>query len=115
MNLDMPEIREIKNELSDMRELVEFALSGSQAKLTITVKEIATKEGVSVSSLCPSGKCAYLLPRFGESGYPDGPRRWDLFEYWNWRKIPAAERKRMWQEHLRLIREKNASSRKGSA
>lgn len=115
MEVMAPEFKEIKNELSEMKDLLSLALTGSSAKLTITVKEIAEKENVSVSSLSPSGKCRYLLPRFGESGYPDGPRRWDLFEYWNWRKIPAEERKRMHKEHLRHIRERNASPRKGSA
>ena len=70
-------------------------------KLTITVNEIAHKEGVAQSSLRAGGACQYLLPRFGESAYPDGPKRWDIAEYHRWRKIPAEERKRMWKEHLR--------------
>lgn len=111
MEMMIPEFKEIKNELSDVKELISFALTGSPAKLTITVKEIAEKEGCSVSALSPSGKERYLLPRFGESGYPDGPKRWDLIEYWKWRQIPVEERKAMYKEHLRNVREANIASR----
>ena len=115
MNVAIPEIDEIRSEMKSLTGMVGTLLALSGMKRTVTVSDIARMEGIAASQLRKGGKERYLLPRFGEPGYPDGPKRWDLFEYWNWRKIPAEERKRMHKEHLRHIRERNASSRKGSA
>ena len=87
-----------------IEDMLEEALSGIdelKAKLqlmellvpipqTVNVKNIADIEGVSVSHI--SGKARYLLPRYGESAFPDGYRRWPLDEYLAWRKRPIEER-----------------------
>ena len=99
--MTLPEIERLSREIASDREFYRFLIRLLLPKSTITVKEIAQREGCSVAALSPSGKERYLLPRFGESGYPDGPKRWDIMEYYEWQKIPKEERKRMWQEHLR--------------
>lgn len=65
---------------------------------TITIKEICEIEGVGLSLIKTSAR--YLLPRFGESAYPDGVKRWDVEEFYKWRRIPVEERKRMFEEKL---------------
>ncbi len=90
--------------LDDMRKMYEEILirlsrieDAQKLCKTITVKEIAGIEGVSMSLIKTNAR--YLLPRFGESAYPDGLRRWDLDEYFAWRRIPSSERKKMLEEH----------------
>ena len=110
MEMRIPEVEALTKEISGNRELFEFAMTMCAPKLTVTVKDIARKEGCSVSALGSGGRERYLLPRFGESGYPDGPRRWDIFEYWKWRQIPQEERKRMWKEYLMHQKERKDDS-----
>jgi len=90
-SFDFPEMREIRAELEELKTLVKnFALQG---KATVSVADIAKYEGVNRTALHKGGNQRYLLPRFGESGYPDGPARWDVEEFVSWRRIPVEERK----------------------
>lgn len=73
----------------------------TEGRPVATIKHIAKMEGCAESQLRRGGRERYLLPRFGESGYPTGTCRWDMNEYLEWRAIPKEERYRMWQEHLR--------------
>ena len=101
MNVAIPELDEIRGEMRSLRETVGVLIAISGVKKTVTVSDIAKMEGVAASQLRKGGKERYLLPRFGQSGYPTGTCRWDLSEYIEWSKIDPAERQRMWYEHLR--------------
>ncbi len=80
-------------------------------KPVATIKHIAKMEGCAESQLRRGGRERYLLPRFGESGYPTGTCRWDMNEYLEWRAIPKEERHRMYQEHLKNEANRQAKSR----
>lgn len=108
MNVAVPEIEEMRNELNSFKETVEMLLVVSGVKKTVTVSDIAKREGVAASQLRKGGKERYLLPRFGQSGYPTGICRWDLSEYLEWSKIDPAERQRMWYEHLKSTARREA-------
>ncbi len=65
----------------------------SKQKAVVTVRDIAASEGVSESFLRSASGC-YLLPRYGESAYPDASSaRWDIDEYLTWRAIDPQIRK----------------------
>lgn len=104
MELQIPELKDIRESIDSLYRILDVMIASGKAKKTVTVDEIAKMEGVSNSQIRQREK--YLLPRFGESGYPEGPRRWDFEEYLEWRKIPPEERKKAWQQSLReeLIR-----------
>lgn len=101
MNVVMPEMEAMKNEVENLTNLFLDFLVQTKSRQTVNVADIARMEGVSVSQLRKGGKERYLLPRFGESGYPTGSVRWDLSEYLDWRRKPAEERLNAYNAHLR--------------
>lgn len=109
MDLSIPEFAEIRDEMKSLRSMVGTLLAISGVKKTVTVSDIAKMEGVAASQLRKGGKERYLLPRFGQSGYPTGTCRWDMSEYLEWSAIDPAERQRMWYEHLRNTARREAS------
>lgn len=82
------DIGAINRRLDDLTRLM---VTG-KLKGTVSIMDIAEFEGVSRGFLY--GKGAYLLPRYGKSGYPDkADARWNTEEYLKWREIPAEVRK----------------------
>lgn len=100
MKLDVPEIEELRRQMEILMDYVQL-VTETGGKLTVNLSDIAHKEGVNVSQLRKGSKDRYLLPRYGESGYPTGRTRWDTMEYARWRHIPPEERRRGYLEHLR--------------
>ena len=101
MEMKIPEMQEIRDELKHLQEMFSFVLTAG--KDVVTVKDIARLEGTSYSSIM-HGKDMYLLPRFGQSAYPTGPKRWPVEEYFRWKKIPPTQRLEMYREHLLQMR-----------
>lgn len=100
IQIDIPEIKEFLHEVKVQNEANRISrITGGRN--VVNIKDIALLEGCSESQLRMGGKQRYLLPRFGESGYPDGITRWDNEEYVRWYMIPRAERKKAYLEHLR--------------
>lgn len=95
------DIEALNRRLDDITKL----LVSGKLKGTVSVMDIAEFEGVSRGFLY--GKGAYLLPRYGKSGYPDkADARWNTEEYLKWREIPAEVR----SEAYRNVSKKNRSS-----
>ena len=96
--MEIPEMVEIRNELKSIRDMfVYIALAG---KTVVDINDIARLEGSSYSAIS-HGKDLYLLPRFGQSAYPTGKKRWPIEEYVEWCAIPADQRRDMYREHIR--------------
>lgn len=110
MELRITELDDIKKELSSMQQIILALVETGKVKKTVGIADVARMEGISRTSIC--GKERYLLPRFGESGYPTGSIRWDIDEYLKWRKIPAEERERAWHKQLDEERRRYVASRK---
>ncbi len=94
-----PAAEELRNDVQFIKEAFQLLVI-TGGKPVATIKHIARMEGCAESQLRRGGKERYLLPRFGESGYPTGSCRWDMKEYLEWRAIPREERYRMWKKHL---------------
>ena len=95
----------LQEQVVELRKVIDMMLTRIDAPKVVKVEDICRIEGVSKSQI--NGKEKYLLPRFGESAYPEGVRRWDLEEYLDWRSINPRERYRMWQQHLEQVRLNN--------
>lgn len=113
MTIEVPGMKELLEEVSSLRLEIQMMKRCIPAKCTVSVSDIAELEGVSKSSLY--GQEKYLLPRFGESAYPDGVTRWDTEEYLEWRRIPPTQRKQMYLKHIREehLKSTKESTRKG--
>lgn len=94
----IPEIEELSAKIDRLEKLITINLL--TGKNTVCVADIARYEGVSKSFLY-NGAAAYLLPRFGESGFPEGQRRWEVSEYLEWRAIDPFERRKAYEKYLR--------------
>lgn len=102
MTIEIPEIIELEKKVSRLtNQFSYFFTKTASTKRTITIKEIAEIEDVSISQLRPHGAERYLLPRFGQSGYPTGKTRWNVEEYLEWSNIDPEERKQAYLESLR--------------
>lgn len=110
MTYDFPEIKEIDSRLTAIEELLVQTIAIGGGKTTWTVPDVARVEGISAPQIRTTER--YLLPRFGESAYPDGTTRWPIEECLEWRKIPATERKEMYAEHLRQKRKAYMAERR---
>lgn len=100
LQIEIPEIKELIKEVRVQNEANRiFRMTGGCN--VIDIKMIAKLEGCSESQLRQGGRERYLLPRFGESGYPSGKCRWDSEEYVRWAMIPREERKKAYYEHLK--------------
>lgn len=102
MTYDFPEIKEIDKRLTAIEELLVQTIAIGGGKTTWTVSDVARVEGISAPQIRTTEK--YLLPRFGQSAFPDGTTRWPIEECLAWRKIPPEERKRAYEEHCRQMR-----------
>ncbi len=78
--------------------LTKYCVTKSIAnKGTMSIADIAEFEGVSRGFLYGAG--AYLLPRYGKSGYPDNAgARWNTEEYLKWREIKPEIRQQAFEE-----------------
>ena len=73
-----PAAEELKKDVQFIKDgFLLLALTGG--KPIATIKHIAKMEGCSESQLRAGGRERYLLPRFGESGYPTGTLLNDIF------------------------------------
>lgn len=99
MTITFPGLEDLMKEIQSLKMEVKLLSECMNARKTVTISDIAAMEGISKSSLY--GTERYLLPRFGESAYPDGTTRWDTEEYFKWREVPVSERKQMYQSHIR--------------
>lgn len=106
MTIEIPEIVELERQVASLTQQFSYFFSKTtDKKRTINISEIALCEGVSVSQLRPNGPERYLLPRFGESGYPTGAVRWDVEEYLKWSQIDPEERRKAYLESLKNKKE----------
>ncbi len=102
MTIEFPEIVALEKEVARLKnEFSFFFTNQTSTKRTITISEIAAIEGVSISQLRKGGKERYLLPRFGQSGYPTGKVRWSVEEYLDWSRTDPEERRQAYLESLR--------------
>lgn len=104
MTIEIPEIVALEREVARLKQqfsIFQTTIPFQKQKKTISIKEIANIEEVSISQLRPNGAERYLLPRFGQSGYPTGKTRWDIAEYQEWREIDPEERRQAYLEYLR--------------
>jgi hypothetical protein len=113
MEVSIPEVDALRQEVHFLTSAFNLYVANStKAKKTITPSEIAYLEGVSLSQVRKGGKERYLLPRFGNSGYPTGCVRWDVEEYLAWRKQDPVERR---QAYLQSLREEARRQQGGRA
>lgn len=94
----LSDFQRIEHELSEVKALLSLYADKAALPKVVTVADIARMEGVSKSQLYQNEQ--YLLPRFGQSAYPQGTTRWPLEEYLAWSRRDPAERHREWLEHL---------------
>lgn len=64
------------------------------AEATVTIKDIAEKQGMDVSLLYRS---PWMLPSFGVPDFGKSPKRWKLSTYENWMLISEAYRREQWE------------------
>ena len=107
--MEIPEMVEIRKDIKEIKDMIIFV--ATTGKTVLDVNDIARMEDVSLSSI-KHGTYKYLLPRFGQSAYPDGKARWPIEEYMQWRGIPATQRKSMYQEHVRRGAQRILSQRR---
>ena len=96
MQVKIDEIEELKSQMATLTTVVMHLAHNTGCKKTVSVKDIAEMEGVSVSSI--RNNCRYLLPDFGVSQYPDGQDRWDLEKYLSWRSLDIQQRRKAYAE-----------------
>lgn len=96
--MEIPEMQLILAKLDRLERLTTFV--ATTGKTVVDVNDIAKMEGSSYSAIM-HGKDMYLLPRFGQSAYPTGKKRWPVEEYMEWSAIPPQERQDMYREHIR--------------
>lgn len=96
--MEIPEMKLILAKLERLENMTTFIATAG--KVVVDVNDIAKLEGSSYSAIM-HGKDIYLLPRFGQSAYPTGKKRWPIEEYLAWRDIPPQERQDMYREYLR--------------
>ena len=101
---DLKRVEDKQDRLEKMMLLIIF---NNSFKKVVNVADIAHMEGVSKSKLYTDGR--YLLPRFGQSAYPEGFARWPLDEYLAWSSRDSMERQREFQQHLDAERKRSAS------
>lgn len=80
--------------------MIRFMAKTSTGKRVVDIDDIARMEDVCRDHLWKGGKQRYLLPRFGQSAYPDGKTRWPIEEYLEWSARPIEERKAEYREYL---------------
>lgn len=83
----------LRKQLDQLTDLVKIL--GRQVKVStvLYVSDIASLERMSVTQI---KREPWLLPDFGQSEYPTGRCRWSLEKYEDWRSLPVAQRKSMW-------------------
>lgn len=109
--IEIPEMDEVRQEIKVIKTYVRL-IACMGGKHTVNVSDVARWEGVSVSTLRKGGVNRFLLPRYGESGYPTGSVRWDAMEFAEWSCQPPEERRAGYLEHLR---QQTKRKRKGGA
>lgn len=100
MQVEIPELVEIRRDMAAVVDYVQIVVACG-GKATVTIKDISRIEGIAESQLRKGGRERYILPRYGQSGYPTGVTRWDAMEYAKWRQIPPAERYEGYLAHLK--------------
>lgn len=100
MQVEIPELADLRKEVAAIRDYVQIVVA-TGGKATVTIKDISRIEGIAESQLRKGGRERYILPRYGQSGFPTGVTRWDAMEYAKWRQIPPAERYEGYLTHLK--------------
>lgn len=106
----MEDFEAMNKKMDRIEAMLKVFASKTCAPEVVTIQDICQIENASYCQL--AYKEIYLLPRFGESGYPEGRKRWDLSEYLNWRAIPVEERKAACELHLKEQLKKDVEARK---
>jgi hypothetical protein len=101
MSIEIPtkeDFLELKKQTERLQVMLEHLLINTVAPQTVTAEEIARIEGVSKSHIYDAGR--YLLPRFGESAFPGGRKRWTFQEFLSWRDVDPRDREAQYKAYL---------------
>ena len=89
---------ELKKQTERLQVMLEHLMINTVAPQTVTADEIARIERVSKSHIYEAGR--YLLPRFGESAFPGGRKRWTFQEFLSWRDVDPKDREAQFRAYL---------------
>ena len=101
MSIEIPtkdDFLALQQQTARLQTTLDHILQHTMIPQTITAEEIAKYEGVSRSQIYEAGR--YLLPRFGESAFPGGKKRWPFSEYLNWREKDPSDREIQFRANL---------------
>ena len=104
---DIERVEELLRESNKKIERMEMLLCeilSNVTKGTVTVKDVSTRTGLSVSRLY-NNNFRHYLPNFGKSDFPDGVIRWEMKTYEAWSNIPISKRKERWDNMSKAERE----------
>jgi hypothetical protein len=105
----LSDFQRLEYELSEVKTILQLFATKASLPQVIKVADIARIENVSVSQLWKNER--YLLPRFGQSAFPEGSARWSLEEYLEWRHQDPKARHRAWMSHLDAERKRSIKVR----
>ncbi|MFA7087283.1 MAG: hypothetical protein WC145_11510 [Aliarcobacter sp.] len=111
--IEMPtleDIERIEKKVDALTAMLTAYGMNTGAPQVVAIKEICRIEHVSYTQI--TEKERYLLPRFGESAYPEGTKRWPMDEYLRWREVPVAKRGEMFRQHLLAERDRAIAERR---
>lgn len=89
-------IKAMMLEIQKLNDKLNFIKLMAKMPETVTISDIAKYEHLKNPETIYHKK--HLLPRFGESAFKEGKKRWPFEEYIEWRAIPEDERLRMMKE-----------------
>jgi len=104
----LDDVNRIEGKQDRMEKMMILMLRHPRGRNVVTVKDIAEMEGESTTKLYQGAR--YLLPRFGQSAYPEGYARWPLEEYLAWSARDPEERHREWLQHLESERKREVKN-----
>ncbi len=108
--MEIPTINDfqrLESELAEVKAILSLYAERTPVPKVVTIADISRMEGVSKSQLYQTEQ--YLLPRFGQSAFPQGTIRWPLDEYLEWSRRDPEQRYREWLIHLDAQRRRSIS------
>ena len=109
----LDELCRIRRESEMTRQILLRFMAMNRQKMVWKVSDIAPILGSSREKLRTTEQ--WKLPRFGQSAYPTGPKRWPVDEVWEWISKPDDEKRAAYQEHIRSEMRKEAAKRRKAA